>query len=119
MPREIEPSFAELLMQGAREAAAHAGGDPETRKRARVTRRPLTARHVQIRPPGPPSPSRIREIREGLDVSQAVFADLLKVSPSTVRAWEQGKREPEGPTRRLLEIAERAPEVLSQGIRPL
>jgi putative transcriptional regulator len=112
MAQENEPSFAELLLQGAREAAAHARGDPDMLKRARVTRRPLTARHVRIRAPGPPSPSRIREIREGLDVSQSVFADLLNVSPSTVRAWEQGKRTPHGPSLRLLEIAEDHPDAL-------
>lgn len=42
-------------------------------------------------------------------MSQAVFAKTLNVSGSTVRAWEQSKRSPEGPSLRLLELAEREP----------
>jgi predicted RNase H-like HicB family nuclease/DNA-binding XRE family transcriptional regulator len=54
----------------------------------------------------------IREIRSRLGVSQDRFAKMLNVSISTVRAWEQELRQPEGPTLRLLELADRHPEVL-------
>lgn len=46
-----------------------------------------------------------------MELSQVLFAAALNVSPETVRAWEQGKREPDGPTQRLLEVAEDHPEV--------
>lgn len=60
---------------------------------------------------------RIRRIRRlVLRVSRAVFAEALNVSRATVRAWEQGIRQPEGPTRRLLEIAEEHPEVFREKI---
>jgi len=36
----------------------------------------------------------------------------------TIRAWEQGKREPGGATRRLLEVAERHPEVILDAVAP-
>lgn len=42
-------------------------------------------------------------------VSQPVFASLLSVTVSTVRAWEQGQKLPSGAARRLLEIAAVAP----------
>jgi putative transcriptional regulator len=58
----------------------------------------------------------VRAIRKRLDVSQAVFAEALNVSPSTVRSWEQGQRAPDGASRRLLEVAEREPAVLFRGI---
>ncbi len=79
------------------------------------------------RPVPPPSPysgcvtverpptfnaNRIREIRRSLDVSQRVFADMLNVSLSTVRSWEQGARTPDGAAMRLLSIAERHPEII-------
>lgn len=51
-----------------------------------------------------------------LRVSQPVFAGMLNASNSTVRAWEQGAREPDGPTLRLLEIAEKHPEALTDRI---
>ena len=36
-------------------------------------------------------PEIVREVREALQMSQAVFAQFLGVSPSTVKAWEQGQ----------------------------
>ena len=38
----------------------------------------------------------IRGIREKLNLSQTVFAKLLNVSPSSIRQWEQGKKETNG-----------------------
>ncbi len=54
----------------------------------------------------------VRAIRKRLALSQAVFADALNVSTSTVRSWEQGQRVPDGPSRRLLEVADREPAAL-------
>jgi putative transcriptional regulator len=55
---------------------------------------------------------RIRQIRQRLAVTQQEFAELLNVSLSTVRSWEQGLRTPDGASQRLLEIAERQPDAL-------
>jgi transcriptional regulator with XRE-family HTH domain len=52
-------------------------------------------------------------------VSQAIFAQMMGVSASTVRAWEQGKREPEGAARRLLQIAELHPGILKDTCGPI
>ncbi|MCC6697362.1 MAG: helix-turn-helix domain-containing protein [Candidatus Hydrogenedentes bacterium] len=57
-------------------------------------------------------PADIRGIRERLDLSQAQFALLIGISVSTLQNWEQGRREPEGPARALLRVADRNPEVL-------
>ncbi len=54
----------------------------------------------------------IKEIRENMNLSQAVFARLLNVSPSSIRQWEQGKRQPTGATGVLLDLLQRAPNVL-------
>jgi putative transcriptional regulator len=62
--------------------------------------------------------ARIRKLRGTMGLSQAVFADALNVSRETVRAWEQGKREPEGATLRLLEVAERHPQVILDAVAP-
>jgi DNA-binding transcriptional regulator YiaG len=61
-----------------------------------------------VRDEGP----RIRQIRRRLGVSQKQFAEILGVSVGSVRSWEQGLRRPDGASRRLLDIAERHPEVL-------
>ncbi len=40
----------------------------------------------------------------------------LNVSAETVRAWEQGKREPDGAALRLLQIAEQHPEWIMETV---
>ena len=45
----------------------------------------------------------IKAIRDKLRVSQAVFADFLGVSVSTVRDWEQGASVVQGPACRIME----------------
>jgi putative transcriptional regulator len=56
-------------------------------------------------------PSSPKEIREQLALSQAAFAALMGVSVRTIQDWEQGRREPTGPAKSLLRIAEQHPEV--------
>lgn len=58
------------------------------------------------------SPEKISKIRKKMNLSQAVFADILNVSPSSIRQWEQGKRTPSGSTQVLLELLEKSPHLL-------
>lgn len=59
-------------------------------------------------------PSSAKEIRQELKLSQAAFDGLMGVSLRTVQDWEQGRREPSGPAKSLLRIAEQYPEVFTQ-----
>lgn len=54
----------------------------------------------------------VRSIRERMGLSQSAFAALLGVSARTLQDWEQGRRQPTGPARSLLRVAERHPEAL-------
>ena len=56
-------------------------------------------------------PSHPQTIRNQLKLSQAAFASLMGVSVRTVQDWEQNRREPSGPAKSLLRIAEQYPEV--------
>ena len=56
-------------------------------------------------------PSSPKKIREKLALSQDAFASLMGVSIRTVQDWEQGRREPQGPAKSLLRVAEQHPEV--------
>ena len=58
-----------------------------------------------------PSPANV--IRKKLDLSQDAFASLMGVSIRTVQDWEQGRREPQGPAKSLLRVAEQHPEVFT------
>lgn len=53
-----------------------------------------------------------RAIRERLGMTQEEFAAALCISVKTLRNWEQGRREPSGPAMRLLQIADKHPEII-------
>lgn len=60
--------------------------------------------------------SEVAKVRHSLDLTQEAFADLLGVGLSTLRSWEQKKREPSGAARMLISIALRHPEVLQEAV---
>ena len=96
-----------LLVESMEQAVAIAAG------RLRAPRRHhRTMRDVEVVPPPRYGSSRVRRLRERLGLSQPVFAQALNVSVATVRAWEQGARLPDGPSRRLLEVAEHHPNAI-------
>jgi len=51
--------------------------------------------------------AKIRALRKGLNLSQAVLASVLNTSLSTVRKWEIGDKRPSGPSLKLLNLIER------------
>lgn len=81
---------------------------------------PLPANTMRNTPDSPVTPEYsaedIRRVRQGLDVSQHVFASALNVSRGAVRSWEQGVRKPEGAAMRLISIAEKHPEILLEWV---
>lgn len=56
-------------------------------------------------------PSHPKTIRQRLNLSQAAFAGLMGVSVRTVQDWEQDRREPSGPAKSLLRVAEQHPDI--------
>lgn len=93
------------LISGLEEAVSHARGAKKLRTST-----------LEI--PEPARPWRKEQIaelrRRRFGVSQPIFASLLSVTASTVRAWEQGQKSPSGAARRLLEVAEIEPEVFQR-----
>lgn len=80
----------------------------------------LTVRKVKLNlRPQSFTGDQLREIRSRLRVSQAVFAEFLGVSASTLRDWEQGVSPVAGPACRLLEEILRDVEDWSKRIRDL
>jgi putative transcriptional regulator len=107
-------NFDEMLIGALADAVAYEKGELNGVRTDQVE---ITARKAAVRPPPRYDASKIRSVRERLRVSQPAFAGMLNVSNSTVRAWEQGVREPDGPTLRLLEVAEMNPAVLWDNFR--
>lgn len=50
--------------------------------------------------------SQIKRLRTNSKASQAVFAAYLNTSLSTVQKWEQGKKKPNGPSLKLLNLVQ-------------
>ena len=109
-----KPTVGDVLIRSLGDALAFERGELP----ARVSAGELTARDALVDAPPRYTAARIRATRLKLGYSQTVFARALNVSAQTVRAWEQGSRLPAGPTLRLLEIAEDAPEVLQRKVHP-
>jgi putative transcriptional regulator len=68
----------------------------------------FTVRTVEVAAPRVYTAAMIRRVRNSLGMSQALFAQVVGVSPSLVRAWELGTRDPSPLARRLLDqVADR------------
>ena len=90
------------VITGLNEAIAHVRGSNKLR----------TTTVEIIEPAKPWKKEQIAQLRkQTFGVSQPVFAGILSVTTSTIRAWEQGQKSPSGAARRLLEIAATAPEL--------
>lgn len=100
-----ETRLGQELISGLKEAVEHSRGTKKLRGSSLEIPQPARSwRKEQI--------ARLRKRRFG--VSQPVFASLLSVTASTVRAWEQGQKSPSGAARRLLELADIAPDVFQR-----
>ncbi len=60
--------------------------------------------------------SEVAKVRHSLGLTQEDFAALLGIGLSTLRSWEQNKREPSGAARMLIAIALKHPEVLQEAV---
>jgi putative transcriptional regulator len=58
----------------------------------------------------------VRAVRARTGLSQAKFAELLSIEVSTLRNWEQGRREPTGPARALLRAIRNDPVAVIQAL---
>ncbi len=69
-------------------------------------KRKLNRRHVEIASLPEYQAKKIKAIREGLNLSQGIFALTLGVSIKTIEAWEAGSSEPIGPVRCIMGLIE-------------
>jgi putative transcriptional regulator len=59
----------------------------------------------------------VKAIREKLALTQTQFAARFGFSVNTLRHWEQGKRQPEGPTRAYLVVIAKTPKAVERALR--
>jgi len=56
----------------------------------------------------------IRDVRENLQVSQGVFANLLQVNPRTLANWEQDRSKPNDQAATLILLVQKFPDTLNR-----
>ena len=59
----------------------------------------------------------VKAIRAKLGLTQEQFAARFGFSINTLRHWEQGLRQPEGPARAYLLVIDREPEAVEKALR--
>lgn len=62
------------------------------------------------------TPLDVAAVRAKTGLSQDRFARAFRISPHTLRNWEQGRRAPEGPARALLLAIDRDPEAVMRAL---
>ena len=61
---------------------------------------------------------RVKIIRRALDLTQEEFAERYHIPLGTLRDWEQGRAEPDQPTRAYLTLIARDPEYVGRVLNP-
>ena len=59
----------------------------------------------------------VRAVRKTMGLSQGQFANRFGLPPATVRNWEQGRSRPDAPTRVLLAVIAKHPDVVDDVLR--
>jgi putative transcriptional regulator len=58
----------------------------------------------------------ISALRRFVGLTQTQFAQAMGISVHTLRNWEQGRRQPDGPAIALLRIAARHPRIIRENL---
>ena len=59
----------------------------------------------------------VKAIRARLEMTQEEFAGRFGFNVNTLRHWEQGMRQPEGPARAYLLVIDRAPKAVQKALQ--
>jgi len=87
----------------------------EKAARADPDAQPLTEADFNRMPVVP----RVKIIRRALDLTQEEFAERYHIPLGTLRDWEQGRSEPDQPTRAYLTLIARAPDYVNRTLNPV
>ena len=74
----------------------------------------LRSHEVDDLPPLEVNAELIRDTRESLHVSRAVFARRLRISPRTLENWEQGRAKPNAQASALILMVRKFPDTLEK-----
>ena len=103
-PTEKHTAAGRRLIRSVRQAIAWAGGEdvPVRVTMVSVERAPIVD---------------VRSVRQKFGLSQARFATRFGFTAATVRNWEQGRTQPDGPARVLLAVIAHHPDAVEDALR--
>lgn len=84
-------------------------GDMQAQREGKLT---LRQHVVTAAPPPSIAAGEIVQLRERLQLSQAVFANYLRVNVRTLQNWEQDRAKPNAQAAVLIKLVERDPDTL-------
>ncbi|MGC2856488.1 helix-turn-helix domain-containing protein [Novispirillum sp. DQ9] len=93
-------SVFDSIMRGAEQALAYAEGRPEGEE---------CIAHV-------PDQVDVKAIRKSLGMTQAMFCLVFGFPLDTVKKWERGARQPEGPARAYLTVISKKPDAVREAL---
>jgi len=103
-PAKKRTAAGRRLLRSVRQAIAWASGEdvPVRVTLVSIERRPIVD---------------VRTVRRKLGLSQSEFAARFGFTPATVKNWEQGRTQPDGPARILLAVIAHHPEAVEDALR--
>jgi putative transcriptional regulator len=103
-PTQKHTAAGQRLIRSVKQAIAWAGGEdvPVRVTMVSVERLPVVD---------------VRSVRQKLGLSQARFAARFGFNAATVRNWEQGRTQPDGPARVLLAVIAHHPDAVEDALR--
>jgi putative transcriptional regulator len=99
MKGETVSKLGDELIEGMREAVAHAKGAA------------TGAREIKVELPD------VRAIREQLHMSQSEFSESYRIPLATLQGWEQGRRAPDATASAYLNVIARLPREAKAAMR--
>ena len=81
---------------------------------ARAGKHTLRTHHAEYRPAPALTPRELIRIREGLNLSRALFAVYLRTNVRTLENWEQGRAQPNAQAALLINLVRRYPDTVKR-----
>src|SRR5438105_1927589 len=97
---------------GKRELFAELREGMEALAEERTGKRTLRTHAVEYNPPPAITPQELVRVREGLNISRAVFAAYLRTNVRTLENWEQGRAKPNAQAALLIRMVQRFPDTV-------
>ena len=97
-----------------RELFAELAEGMEALAQAREGKRTLRTHSMESRPAPVVTPRDLVRVREGLNLSRALFAVYLRTNVRTLENWEQGRAKPNAQAALLINLVKRYPDTVQR-----